>query len=229
MLQVSVNFPKRFFDQDVGKRGYFRGGLGQSCDTQHVAQHDANVLTALEARQQGGRIRLKGTGTHAGECLFELFARVRAIQAMFASKAIEEVGILHQRLAQPGAESEDQHGVMNERKMLIEQPHEFGRTSLRQPLKLVYGCVRVRGVVEQRQKRAPDIIRCDSANEREGASSCFVIGEADTRRNCSFGLLRYCHTLDFIVPAKLYPATKVMDSVSKKQGTRIGCLGDWLS
>ena len=80
MLQLGLRLAQRFLDEHIGQRRNLRCRLSQSRDGQHIAQHDADVLAPLEARQQRRRIGLERSRAHAREIFLELLTGVRAIQ-----------------------------------------------------------------------------------------------------------------------------------------------------
>ena len=103
-----------------------RRSLGEGRNAEHIAQHDADVFAALEACQQRGGIGFKGARTHAGEALLEFFARVSAIELALAHESMKEIGIMDQGFAQPWTVAEDQHCVVNQGRMFLQQAQRLG-------------------------------------------------------------------------------------------------------
>ena len=66
-----------------------------------------------------------------------------AVQASLARQALEQVRIVDQRLAQPGAVAEHDDRVVNQERVLFEQTEKIGRRRFSQPLELVHRRIRV--------------------------------------------------------------------------------------
>ena len=131
VLELRFRLAQRFLDEHVGQGGDLGCGLGQSCDAQHIAQHDADVLAPLEAGQQRGSVGFQRARAHAGEALLKLFARMGAIQVALAHEGVEEVGIVDQRLTQPGTVTKHHHRVVHQRRMFFKQVQQFRRGHFR--------------------------------------------------------------------------------------------------
>ena len=78
------------------------------------------------------------------KALLELLARLGAIQVPVAQKAVEQIGIMDQSFAQPGAVAEDEDGVVHQRGMLLQKLQQLRRRRLRQPFELIHRSIGIR-------------------------------------------------------------------------------------
>lgn len=125
-LQFTVRLAQGLFDQYIGQGRDFRGRLGQGRDLQHIAQHDADILAPLEARQGQRNIVVQRARPEARQALMKFFLGKTAIKISLPQKGREQVGILDQRLSQKPAVPENHQGVVRQKIMLLEQAYSFG-------------------------------------------------------------------------------------------------------
>ena len=144
---------QRLFDQHIGQGRDFRGRFGQGRDLQHIAQHDADILAPLEARQGQRHIVVQRARPEARQALVKFFLGKTAVKISLPQKGRQQVGILDQRLSQEPAVAENHKGIVRQKIVLLQQAHSFSR--LAQALKQKQSAIRVRGFRQQaRQGRS---------------------------------------------------------------------------
>ena len=155
VLQLGMDFAQSFFDQHIRQSGNLGRRFRQGGHSQHIAQHDADVLALLETCQQYRRIGFERARAHAGEALLKFFARMGAVQALVADEALKQIGVVDQRLAQPGADGEHHDRVVNQERMLLQQAQHLGRGRFGQPFKLIDRCIGIRRTREAKPSAPP--------------------------------------------------------------------------
>ena len=181
MLQLGMNLAQGLLDQYIRERGNLGRGFRQGCDPKHVAQHDADVLPLLETCQQCRRIGFKRARPHSGEALLEFLARMGAIQAAVADKALKQIAVVDQGLAQPGADGKHHDGIMNQKLMLLQQPQQLGRSRLGQPFKLIDRRIGIRRAWKQSRECFLNSRRYELANVSKVSLGRFRIAKLHVR------------------------------------------------
>ena len=185
LAQSGVGLAQRFRDEHVRERRDLSRDFGQGSDAQHVAQHDAHVLAALEARQGQRRVRLEGAGAEACQALLEVLARVRAVQVLLPRELLQQVRVLDQGLAQELAVGEDRQRVVDESAVPVQQPQALFASLLAQFLEEVESGIGVGRAGEQRGQRLHDPARGAAGDALQVARRRLRIAERDVRnRRC---------------------------------------------
>src|ERR1035438_7458717 len=104
-----------------------------------------------------------------------------AVQASVADKALKQVAVVDQRLAQPGANGEHHDSIMNQKLMLLQQAQQIGRSRFGQPLKLIDRRIRIWRARKQGRECLLNSRRHELANVSEVSAGRFRIVKLHVR------------------------------------------------
>ena len=91
--QLRVAEPQRFVQDEVGQRRELERGLAERRKTQHVLQHNANVVAPLETRQLRRKPGVGIGGVEASEVLEQIFFRFQFCEITVAGKLHRQTGL----------------------------------------------------------------------------------------------------------------------------------------
>ena len=104
-----------------------------------------------------------------------------AVQAFVADQSLKQIGIVDQRLAQPGAAGKHHHGIVNQKQMVLQQAQQIGRSRFGQPFKLIDRGIGIGRAGKQGRKRLLDSRGHELANAREISPGRFRIAKLHAR------------------------------------------------
>src|ERR1035438_4192814 len=104
-----------------------------------------------------------------------------AVQAPVADKALTQVAVVDQRLAQPGANGEHHNSIMNQKLMLLQQAQQIGRSRFGQPFKLIDRRIGIWRARKQSRKCLLNSRRHELVNVSEASPGRFRIAKLHVR------------------------------------------------
>ncbi len=117
---------QRGIEQNVGKLRKFEGGVGQRGDAENIAQSDAQIFAALEAREDQRGRKIKRSGGEAREFFVQIFGPLHAINGggADAGGAVEpenQFWLMKKHVAEIAAVTEDCEQMKQRARILAEK------------------------------------------------------------------------------------------------------------